>query len=403
MQNVIRNLIFGISFLMIFLFAVNGIAKQKVNQYYNTIKKEGEEPVSFVQKKLKKFDLILFDDAIHSAVEPFDFYIELLKNDQTKVDFVFVELFSMGFQKDIDAYLNNEKKDSTCLYKVFQDDISGYCLKYETYYRLLSQVWDINKSRPDSLKIKIIGVDPPTFWSGIHSRDEYEIFQSSLASRDHFMYEIIRQKMQNFEKGKKGIFLTNTRHAYKNIANKNGTPYWNTGTYFYRWHPDKTYSIRFHNVILNIESEAKLDINKKLSAEGLEKYKYSWVRLDGGLWDKAFKMNGNEPVAIPLSKNVFGHTKYIGNHMVNVKKGQTMYDAYDAVIFLKPLEELYFTAKINFFITTEFKSELKRRIEIVQGKTMNEILKEDNYLSFEQLLESIFLQKEPVKNSFVGD
>ena len=41
------------------------------------------------------------------------------------------------------------------------------------------------------------------------------------------------------------------------------------------------------------------------------------------------------PIAISLKDNVFGKTDYIGNHMLNVADGQTMYDAYDALIFLK--------------------------------------------------------------------
>lgn len=55
--------------------------------------------------------------------------------------------------------------------------------------------------------------------------------------------------------------------------------------------------------------------------------------MDNGLWDKAFEENGNTPVAISLNDNVYGKAGYVGNHMLNVVNGQTMYDAYDGLIF----------------------------------------------------------------------
>ena len=42
-----------------------------------------------------------------------------------------------------------------------------------------------------------------------------------------------------------------------------------------------------------------------------------------------------------------------------------MYDAYDALIFLKPLEQLSNSAKVDFLCTPEFKEELARRYKIL--------------------------------------
>ena len=62
------------------------------------------------------------------------------------------------------------------------------------------------------------------------------------------------------------------------------------------------------------------------TTEGLDRYVYEWVKVDQGKWDEAFTLNGNTPVAIDLKGNVFGQTRYAGNHMLNVLLDQKMED-----------------------------------------------------------------------------
>ncbi len=52
----------------------------KLQPYVNTLVEKGKEPISFVLDKLDHYKLILFDDALHTAFEPFNFYQELIKN-----------------------------------------------------------------------------------------------------------------------------------------------------------------------------------------------------------------------------------------------------------------------------------------------------------------------------------
>ena len=51
---------------------------------------------------------------------------------------------------------------------------------------------------------------------------DLEQFRKSLASYDHHMYATIRDELDGFRSKKKGVFLTNTRHAYKGIKRKDG-------------------------------------------------------------------------------------------------------------------------------------------------------------------------------------
>jgi hypothetical protein len=276
-------------------------------------------------------------------------------------------------------------KDTSMLIKVFQQDYT-YGWRYETYLMLLSKIWDINQKLPAEDRIKVIGVNQPIYWEGLHTKEDYTIFQESLVARDYFMYKIIMNYMMDFKSGKKGLFLTNTRHAYKGIRNRNGELFWNTGTFFHQWHAEKTYAVRFQNMNLFIESNKNV---KSASIEGLDRFTYKWIRMDEGMWEEAFAKNGNRPVAVPFRGNVFGSCSYIGNHMLDALEGQTMYDAYDALIFLKPLEETKFSAQIDYIYTQGFKSEIERRIRIIQGNALEDFLQTNNLKDIKEYIDNI--------------
>ena len=199
--------------------------------------------MNFVNNLLDYVDLLVFDDALHLAKEPFDFYQKLIRNDQfkRKVKYIFIEVFSITSQPHIDKYFNSLIKDNTILLPVLQNDYSGYGWRYKTYLDLLGTIWDVNSQLSESEKIQVICVDQPIYWNGIQTRKDYDLFQQSLVGRDYFMYKIISQTLDNFKSDRKGVFLTNTRHAYKGIKKTNGEFYWNTGTFLHQWHPKKSY------------------------------------------------------------------------------------------------------------------------------------------------------------------
>ena len=374
---------------------------QGTNDYLKVIKEQWVEPVEFVQQKLKTHGLVIFDDGLHHAVEPFKFYQKLVRENDEHFNYIFVEVFGINNQPLIDQYLREDTKDSTLLLKVFQDNFGGLGWRYETYYDLLSAVWDFNHSNQDpSRKIEVVAVDQPIYWEGIHAREDYNIFQKSLIGRDYFMYKTILEYMEGFKGNKKGIFLTNTRHAYKHIKDSEGNYYWNCGTFFNQWHPEETYAIRLHNATLFIEAERTGLENG--STDGLDRLKYSWVKMDNGLWDEAFEANKNQPVAIPLQGNAFGQTKYIGNHMLNAEQGQTMLDAYDALVFLAPINDLYFSPKMSFIYSESFKKELERRLKILYRNDMDGFLSRNNVETLNEYIEELSKYQPKSKNELIG-
>jgi hypothetical protein len=356
-----------------------------VQQYCNDIRQYGQEPVEFVTRCLDKYDLLVFDDALHSAYEPFVFYNQLINTPSLsgKINFIFLEVINTTSQPLIDSFLNSNTKDSTILTRVFQDDYTGLGWRCQTYLDLFNTVWHHNRQVPDSLKIRIVGVNQPIYWEAIHTWKDYELFQSSLKSRDYFMYLEIVERMKGFRGHKKGLFLCNTRHAYKNVRSATGELYWNTNTFFNERNPGKTFSIRIHNATLSVEGVKHTTASTRKSTEGLNEIVYSWIRMDHGSWDSAFAMNQNKPVALPLSNTSFGNTPYAGNLMLNVQQGTTMAAAYDALIFLAPLPQLHFSAEMSYIYTPGFKPELERRLQLLKGDEYGKYLQENNAADFE--------------------
>ena len=371
---------FLFAFLAIVLFA-NSLPAQievadELQPYVDVLQTAGTSPTDFVIHTLEEVDLIIFDDALHTAVEPFECYQELIKTPSfyNQVKYIFLEVLSINKQQYIDAYLESEPESIELAYPAFQDDFSGTGWRYKTYFDLLHTIYTINKTLPIEQRLKVIAVSNPTYWSEIKTAKDVELFRKSLRSHDFHMYKTIVVAMDSFKSGKKGIFLTNTRHTYKGIKNSQNELYWNCGTFFNQWHPGKTYSIHFHNVYLFFERNETVTIK--------------WDRIANGLWDSAFKALGNKPVAISLQDNAFGKEPYIGNHMLNVSPNQTMYDAYDAVIFLGPLEELHKSAKVDFIYTDTFKQELARRYRMLfTEEQIQEEFKEYAVTNLEELID----------------
>src|SRR5262249_25488255 len=158
-------------------------------------------------------------DGFHNALEPFDFYQQLVRDPafQRHAPALFLEAVPVSQQRHLDAYLYGPEDDQRLLYPAFQNDQNGRGWNLKTYFDLLQTVRDVNKALPDKGKLKVCGVGSPTFWSEIQTRQDLAQFHKSLLSFDHTMYAVIRNELADFRAGRKGVFLTNTRHAYKGL------------------------------------------------------------------------------------------------------------------------------------------------------------------------------------------
>ena len=194
-----------LSLILLFVISNSALTKSSPNNrltpYVNTLKQNGKEPVSFILEKLDSYDLLLFDDALHTAVEPFDFYQQLVRDPdfQKKVKFIFLEAVSVNQQPALDAYFESETNDISLLYPAFQNDFSGTGWPYKTYFDLLQQVWEVNASLQVQDRFQVKAVNAPVYWQEIHTAKNLGLFRLSLVGNDYTMYKIICSYLDNFE------------------------------------------------------------------------------------------------------------------------------------------------------------------------------------------------------------
>jgi hypothetical protein len=355
-------------------------------RHVSAIATQGSEPLGFVLDALSKHDLVIFDDGLHNAVEPFDFYRRLVDEPafQRLAPTIFLELLPSNRQPAIDAYLAAPREDQTLLYPAFQDDFG---LPYQTYFDLLHAVYQANRNLPADHRIKVRGVNTPSMWGEIRTLGDWTI-QNDIKplGRDYFMYSLILDALDDFGSGKKGVFLTNTRHAYASLRRRNGTVFQTTSAFFRMWYPGRTYAIRFNAPVLNIVARRDT-AGRARTAQGLEQFSYTWSRMADGLWDEAFAASGQKPVALSLAETPFGDAPYRGNLMLATAPGQTMHDAYDAVLFLGDAGKLHRTAINGAIYTAQFRKELRRRYGIVYSpKQLKDLLKDEQVASLDALI-----------------
>lgn len=383
-------------FLITFFVFSQAARDDLLSPYVQTLREKGRDPVRFILDKLDKHELILFDDGLHTAVEPFEFYQELVRNPdfQKKVKYIFLEAVSVNQQPALDAYFASEMENPRFLYPAFQNDFSGTGWPYKTYFDLLRSVREVNALLTPEGRFKVMAVNAPVFWKEINTSKDLDLFRLSLKSNEYTMYKIMITRLNRFKSGRRGVFLTNTRHAYKGIKNREGRYYWNCGTFFHLFNPGKTCSVRIHNINLYFKGRKKIDSKTVRTTEGLEDVVIEWVRMEEGLWDSAFKAMGNRPMAFDLKDTPFGDTAYIGNHMLNAAPGQTMVDAYDALVFLKPVDKMRRTAIADFIYTAPYKKEMERRMKILYTQEqINKILQDHGVKTLEKYIDKVYVSR----------
>lgn len=364
-------------------FAADPVLEQnrRLAQHVDALSHNGAVPQEFVLRKLAKHDLIIFDDGLHTAADPFEFYEELVRSPQFQslAPYLFLEVVPLNRQPALDAYLNAPDERPELLFPAFQNDFGW---PYQSYFDLLKTVREVNSRLPPDRRIKVFAVSTPEIWKEIGSHEDYAIHaDTDWIARDYLMFGMIREALADFGEDKKGIFLTNTRHAYRNLRLAQGTRAHSVAAFFDEWRPGKSYVMRFHSPALSVRRAGDSDDSD-----------ISWARVGSGLWDEAFAAYGAVPVAIELAGTPFGDAPYVGNLMPSAEAGQTMRDVNDAIIFLKPIEELRKTAITSSIYTKAFRRELERRFRIARTEAQLEAdLREAGVASVPQLIRKTFV------------
>ena len=331
----------------------------------------------YILSKFETYDIVILSERHHADMTQYEVILDVVKDERFKGN-IFTEVGVSNMSERINKFLLNstltkEEKESELL-SIYRDIDFNIIWRPYNYYHLLSEIFEINKTRKEEDKIKIFPTDVAFDWNEYKTSGEYAVFYKLLDSqrwmdRDRIMgknfvrlYE--RAKRENSER-EKALVIQNTYHGYIRIPTYLPLPtkpdIYSTGEYIYKTYPDKT-----TNIYINFLRSG--DEFKNLS--------------NNGIIDAAFEYTQIDNIGFDLKNTPIGNTKFDlyrfgGDYETNVNFAYI----FDGMIFYKPLKELVLKYYIPDIYPKEFEEQFFYRVAIVRNQTEEEAKNNEENIS----------------------
>lgn len=257
---------------------------------------------------------------------------------------IFMELPSYH-QSSMDEFMKNDTLNPDLIIKIFQDEqLNGWWDRDE--FEFLCQLWEINHLLSDDKKVKVVLADYQVPYSKITNREEAR----ELEDRNTHMANVIVNTIENTADTRSNLFLVGCAHAYK--SNQSG----------------------FASAAFGKEAEltAGAQIAKALGDDKVftvfqhvlpgDNHGGNKSPIRGGIFDKAFELNGNKPIGFRLADSPFGGEPFDGIYEIKYKTATGRFeDNFDGYLFLAPLCNEPKAVPLTEIFTDAFVTEMKRR------------------------------------------
>lgn len=342
----------------VFLENIHQIAKLKnvskdTLSFVNYLKGNGKDPKQFILQTLSEHKIVIYGE-IHRRQKSW----ELMKNviNDTKfpksVGTVFMEL-SSDKQSELDRFFENEVLDKELILEIFRDvQLNGWYDK--GMYEFLIELWKINKKLPTKKKIEIVAVDEPRPFETFKTLEEMEAHFSQTLERNDQMAKIISETVKSKKDKRNNLFIVGVGHAYKStlhdiaIGSQEGKMKPTAASQLSAiFSIDEVFSIFQHIPIVSNNGTVHGETRN-------------------GIFDSAFSMEGNKPVAFNLKNSPFGKEPFDALYEISYNKMTGNYeDNYDAYLFLEPLHTESAEYLLDEIITDDYLKELDRRAKML--------------------------------------
>lgn len=261
---------------------------------------------------------------------------------------IFMELPSWH-QPTMDKFMSSDSLESNLIFQIFQDEQpNGWWDRGE--YEFLCKLWKINKSLPESKKIRVVLADYQIPYSKIKTKEETQ----TLEDRNRHMANVVVNTVKNSTDKRNNLFLVGCAHAYK--SNQAG----------------------FASAADGKESEltAGAQITQALGNDNVftvfqhvipgDNHGGNKKLIRGGIFDKAFELNGNKAIGFKLANSPFGKEPFDGIYEIKYNTVTGSYqDNFDGYLFLSPLAEEPKAIPLTEIFTDEFVAEMQRRAKVL--------------------------------------
>ena len=319
------------------------------------LREHAEEPKSFVKKALAKYKVVIIGEIHHRPrYWAFNSYLVAEPDFSKLVGTIYMELPSHA-QFLVDKFLKAKKYDPTPVIEMLRDNLwLGW--PDQPMLDFFKTVWEVNQNLDPQNRIRIVLVDMKRPWKRIQAKSDWAKYE--LVPRDKQMADNIIKDMRKHPDDKRNkLFIVGVGHAALNHKYVEGLPVMTAGWYLReQLGPDNVYAIFQHRPIMT-----------------------NMGRVDGrlclGLFDSAFAVVDNKPMAFPLDVGPFGKEPYDASPDKIVSG--TYRDGFNAYLYLGVLEDEIFSPLIEGFYTDEFVKELDRRHRMIFGRGWAETYRRD--------------------------
>ena len=222
------------------------------------------------------------------------------------------------------------------------------------FYKFLKKLALLNKKLPVNKKINYQFTDAKVDWYSM-TKEGYKTYRDDLlVNRDKIMANSIITDLSQRKNHQKCLVIMNFGHAM-NLLKITPIPEWKS-TYNYL---KENFKERASNVL----------INSRIFG--------AFPPIANGIWDEAFRKNGNNQVGFNFENTVFGednfdmmnylrisispfNVDFYGNAFNNVKYK----DVFDGFVFINPIEKQYYEEGIPGY-SNSFETELLRRCKLL--------------------------------------
>lgn len=280
-------------------------------------------PEMFLLEMLKTYRVVI-NGEYHRRKVSWDMLKRLiaLPDFSDTVGYIFMELPSWH-QSTMDKFMKDDTINPNLIIQIFQDEqLNGWWDRGE--FEFLCQLWEINKSLPADKKIKVILADYQVPYSKITDREEAR----ELEDRNTHMANIIVNTIQNTADTRGNLFLVGCAHAYK--SNQSGFGSSASG---------KEAELTAGTQIAKALGDDKVFTVFQHVLSG-DNHGGNKSAIRGGIFDKAFELNGNKPIGFKLADSPFGAEPFDGIYEIKYKTATGKFeDNYDGYLFLGPLSD----------------------------------------------------------------
>ncbi len=316
------------------------------------LKKEGRNPKKYLLQALAEHQLVIYGE-IHRRQWSWDFCRSMI-NDKAFPDLVgtvFMEI-SAHSQRNLDLFLSEDTMDPELILDALRD-IQIYGWHDRGMFEFILEVWKLNKALPLEKRIKLVAADYPRPFRQFKTFEELDRYFRAASNRNAFMADRVETSLRSNRDGRHGLFIVGCGHAYKSAVPGAASSYASrdevttAGALLSARLPKENIFIIFSHT-LAISNDGKIR-----------------KRIRNGVFDAAFRLNGDTPVAFDLNHGPFGQEPIDALPEMSYDPKSGMFaDNYDGYIFLGPLDQEPSDYILYELYSDDFVKELTRRAKM---------------------------------------